>query len=119
MATYDEHGNAIPEGVRDPSRLGQAASDSYSFGAALFEFFNPSRVQAEAQAMGIETPDYWDIWSGAAETAAGAAVEQRERVIEGATQAVAGMQVLLKLAIVGAVIWGVAEVLKRTGKRSE
>jgi hypothetical protein len=110
VATYDERGRL----VRESPRLGQAAtSDNFSLGSAIFEFLNPSAVQAEAVAMGNPEPSITDVWSAAAQTAAGAAVEQRQALVSGLAQAGEATLNLVKIGLVIAAIWGVAELLKQ------
>jgi hypothetical protein len=110
MATYDENGHLVDE---SPG-LGQAqTSDNYSLGAAIYEFLNPSAVQAEAAAMGNPEPTLSDVWSAAAQTAAGAAVEQRQAIVAGVSTAATATVNLVKIALIVAALWGVAELLKQ------
>lgn len=96
--TYDQDGNPVKPRATFGS-LG--ADDTRSIGAALFEFLNPGKVQAEYEAVGKEAPSVFQVWGGAFDDAMTAGYEAEQGLKETAAQAgAAGMSVLKLVAVI-------------------
>lgn len=114
--TFDENGNLIKPGHHhDGGRAvhGLGADDTRSIGAALWEFFNPGKVQEEYRAVGKDAPSYTDIWGNAFDDAMTAGAEGVYSVKEGAAKAADYGKDVLKLVAVIATGVAIVYVLDR------
>lgn len=79
------------------------AADEHSIGAAAFEFFNPSIVQQEYEAIGKERPTYTQVWGMALDDAVSASVEAKQDIQEGLRKAATAGVTLGALVVIGIV----------------
>lgn len=75
---YDQHGKQLGFTTGETGGV----PDNWSFGASLWEFLNPSKVQQEDEAIGAPPRTYTEIWSGATEGMMNAAEETRQEVVQ-------------------------------------
>jgi len=118
---YDEIGNAVADDYRHASGLGQTTSktptDQFSLGAAIWEFFHPSQVQAEQVATGQPVQTTSEVLSSAAGEAFGAAQETASNIGTSVQNIASGAQTLGKYLVVGVVAVAILAVLSRLPKR--
>lgn len=94
-------------------------TDTRSFGASVWEFFNPDKVRAEYEALGLPPPTTQQIWESAVNDAITAARESTRNVGEYAERlggATADTVKFLGIALVaGAVLYALGR--ERKGRR--
>lgn len=76
---FDQDGNNL--GL-NPGESGGVPRDDWSFGASLWELFNPSQVQAEDAAIGAKPRTYEEIFGDAFGGIMAAGEETREQVVQ-------------------------------------
>lgn len=88
-----------------PAAPAPAASEG-SFGASIWAFFHPQQVQAEYQAVGKTAPPITDIMGGALTDMGDFASQGVTDVVTGAQTAAAGVETLVRIALVAGVLAG-------------
>ena len=80
--TFDQDGNEMPPRRGLGIMPGESAGtpDNWSFGASVWEFFNPGTVQREDTAIGAKPRTYTEIWDDAFYGMASAAEETRQEI---------------------------------------
>lgn len=102
--TYDQEGNQL----HDWSLGGMGAE--YSFGASLWEFMNPAKVQLEDEAIGARARTYTDIWGDATHGMLTAAEESRQEIV---AESKATLNQIGPLLMVGVVAVAVIAIMTR------
>lgn len=92
--------------------------DTRSFGAAVWEFFHPGQVRAEAAAMGKDAPSNTQVWGTAIDDMIGAEAETMHNLGETAGHIAGGAETLGKWLIVALVAYAVLQVADKVPSQS-